>query len=95
MPLEISIPQDSLDGSKIDKGECTHPAGHCYGSDGGSGIEENQKVDEGRGGEFRVLTLDDTKTQIVEDAYYNRCQYCQKYSYAESKEERDKKVSKI
>lgn len=88
------IDKGAVDKETIDTSEdCTHPAGHCYGSDGGHGIPENLKVPEGRGGEFRVQALSEDKQAISEDAYYVRCQYCLKYSYVESKEERDTKES--
>lgn len=87
----MEIDKNAIDKDTIDTSECTHPAGHCYGSDGGSGVPNNLKVDTGRGGEFRVQKLSVDKLKLEEDAYYNRCQYCLKYSYVESKEERDKK----
>lgn len=83
MPIKIS--SDALDKSRIEladpdgKPNCTHPAGHCFGSNGGSGIPENLKVAEGQGGEFRVQKLSVDKSRIEEDAYYSRCQYCLKY----------------
>lgn len=92
-PKEID--KDALDKDTIQIGECTHPAGHCYGSDGGSGIPQNQKVPEGQGGEFRVQKLSADKQVLEEDAYYNKCQFCGKYAYVESKEQRDAKISKI
>ena len=92
MPL-LRVSSDALDKDKIDTTEnCTHPAGHCYGSDGGHGIPEHLKVEPGRGGEFRVQKLSTDKQAIIEDAYYNRCQYCLKYAYVETKEERDQKA---
>ena len=85
--VKIIIPQDILDYDTItlcDDGSvsnCTHPAGHCFGLDGGSGIPENLKVAPGRGGSFEVWRLNAQKTQIISQATYIRCQYCQKYNY--------------
>ena len=88
----MTIDKDAIDKDTIQEGECTHPAGHCFGSDGGSGIPANLKVPEGQGGEFRVQKLSDDKTKIEEDAYYERCQYCGKYHFIETKKERDEKT---
>ena len=85
MPL-IKIPKDVLDKETIVIGECTHPAGHCYGSDGGSGIPANLKVAPGRGGEFEVWTLDAIKEKVEKQEIYERCQYCQKLNYVRDKE---------
>ena len=93
----ISIDKDVIDKDTImetdngDVSNCTHPAGHCFGSDGGSGIPVNLKVPEGRGGEFRVQKLSIDKTKIEEDAYYERCQYCLKFHFVETKADRDEK----
>lgn len=87
----LKISDDAIDKNTIEVGDCTHPAGHCYGSDGGSGIPDNLKVPTGRGGEFRVQKLSLDRETLLEDAYYNKCQFCGKYSYVESKEERDKR----
>ena len=64
---------------------CTSPAGHCFGSDGGSGIPENLKVAEGRGGEVEVWTLDAKKEVVETKEVYNRCQYCLKLDFAYEK----------
>ena len=58
---------------------CTHPAGHCYGSDGGSGIPDNLKVAVGRGGSGKVWRLSPNKQTILERLVYVKCQYCEKY----------------
>lgn len=83
---KIVIPIDILDKETLDTGECTHPAGHCFGSDGGSGIPDNLKVAEGRGGEFEVWKLSTDKETVETKEIYERCQYCQKYSYAKDVE---------
>ena len=91
----IKIDADAIDKSTIvetdsgDVSNCTHPAGHCFGSDGGSGIPDNLKVLEGQGGEFRIQKLSDDKTKLEEDAYYERCQYCGKMHFLETKQQRD------
>ena len=85
MPL-IKIPKDVLDKETIVIGECTHPAGHCYGSDGGSGIPENLKVAPGRGGEVEVWALDNLKEKVEKQEIYEKCQYCLKLNYVRDKE---------
>lgn len=90
MPI-IKIPDNILDGAALDKTACTHPAGHCFGSDGGSGIPDNQKVPPGRGGEFRAWTLSPDKQSLIEDAWYIKCQYCGHYTYEETNAEREKR----
>lgn len=78
MAIKLTIEKNAIDKEDIiecDKGDvsnCTHPAGHCFGSDGGSGIPENLKVPTGRGGEFRVQKLSADKTVLEEDAIYER-----------------------
>ena len=83
---KIIVPQDIKTKDKIDTGECIHPAGHCYGSDGGSGIPDNLKVATGRGGEQEVWTLDTKGETIEKKEIYERCQYCLKLSYVRDKE---------
>ena len=83
---KVVLPKDILDKEKIDTGECTHPAGHCYGSDGGSGIPQNLKVAEGRGGEVEVWELDGVKEKVEKKEIYSRCQYCLKLDYVKEKE---------
>lgn len=85
MDPKITLPKDVLDKETIIVGECTHPAGHCYGSDGGSGIPENLKVAEGQGGEVEVWQLDSKKETVEKMEIYNKCQYCGKLSYAQDK----------
>lgn len=70
-----------LTGEEI--GFCTHPAGHCFGSDGGTGIPENLKVAPGRGGEFEVWKLSATKLSILAKYRVEKCQYCLKYYVSE------------
>jgi hypothetical protein len=72
---------DSIKNSLTTSQNCTHPAGHCFGSDGGSGIPANLKVEPGRGGEVEILKLSDDKTKILNKFIYNKCQYCGKYKY--------------
>ena len=86
--MPIKLPKDTLDKETLDTGECTHPAGHCYGSDGGSGIPENLKVEKGRGGEFEVATLSLDKEIIEKTEIYERCQYCLKFNYSRDKDEK-------
>lgn len=84
MPLEfISIPTDAIDKENIIEGDCTHPAGHCFGSDGGSGIPEELKVPTDRGGEKEVWTLSINKKQVLKKEIYSICQYCLKYTFKE------------
>jgi len=98
MADKISISTDALDKTtttETDKGDvsnCTHPAGHCFGSDGGSGIPENLKVAPGGGGEFRIQQLSPDKTKLVEDAIYLKCQYCGKYMFSQTYEEKTKET---
>ena len=98
---EITIDKDAIEKKDIvetDRGDvsnCTHPAGHCFGSDGGSGIPDNLKVPEGQGGEFRVQKLSDDKTKIEEDSIYLKCQYCGKYSFSQPYEEKTKETDII
>jgi len=70
----------------VDTDICTHPAGHCYGNDGGSGISDNLKVAEGRGGSLEVEEYDRSRT-LLSKAVYSRCQYCQKYLYVQETED--------
>ena len=86
--MPVAIPIDIKESKDIDTSECTHPAGHCYGSDGGSGTPENLKVASGRGGEQEVWTLSNDKNKIEKQEIYSRCQYCLKYSYVRDKEEK-------
>lgn len=83
---KITLPKDILDKDGIITGDCTHPAGHCYGSDGGSGIPANLKVAPGRGGDVEVWQLDSLKEVIEKKEIYERCQYCLKLNYAKDKE---------
>lgn len=82
----ISLPIDVIDKVTIDTSTCTHPAGHCYGSDGGSGIPANLQVVAGRGGQKQVWTLSADKTKVEKKEVYNQCQYCLKYSYERDEE---------
>ena len=61
---------------------CDFPQGHCFGSDGGTGIPNNTKVPEGRGGTYEVWTLNAQRTKVTVKEYYSKCQYCEKYYYA-------------
>lgn len=71
--IESNLAEDNL---------CTHPAGHCYGSDGGSGIPDNLKVPKGQGGTIEVWELDALKANILSKANYSKCQYDGSYIYA-------------
>lgn len=82
--MPIKLPKDILDKATIDTSECTHPAGHCYGSDGGSGIPKELKVTKDRGGDFEVWELSTDKETVKTKEVYNRCQYCLKYAYKET-----------
>ena len=84
---KVVLPKDILDKETIDTGDCTHPAGHCYGSDGGSGIPANLKVAEGRGGEVEVWKLSTDKETVETKEVYARCQYCLKLNFKEVKDE--------
>ena len=91
--MPILVPTDILTIDKITLVEdflqpsnCTSLGGHCYGSDGGSGIPKDQKVAEGRGGEQEVWTLSADKLSIDKQEIYARCQYCLKLSYVKNKE---------
>lgn len=92
---KILIPINILDKDNLVEGDCTHPAGHCYGSDGGSGIPENLKVPEGQGGSKEVWELDSKKEAIINKAIYSTCQYCGKFTYAGEKAEEIKEESKV
>lgn len=75
--LKDQLINDPVTGDEI--GKCTHPAGHCFGSDGGSGIPKELKVEKGRGGEFEVNKLSQDKNNILKKYNSERCQYCLKY----------------
>ena len=83
--MPVAIPQDILDYDTLVFTEqdgisnCTSPAGHCFGSDGGSGIPSNLKVAKGRGGEFEVWKLSSNKSKILNKYKVERCQYCLKH----------------
>ena len=77
--MAIKIPEGTVDKKDVVFGVCTHPAGHCYGSDGGSGIPANLKVLPGQGGSKEVWELSTNKSAILSKAVYNKCQYCCKY----------------
>ena len=95
--MPISIPSDILDYDAIksnlifdpvtgeETGFCTHPAGHCFGSDGGSGIPANLKVAKGRGGDFEIWKLNAQKNKVLTKQVFGRCQYCLKYNYVQDK----------
>lgn len=72
-----------------DVSNCTHPAGHCFGSDGGSGIPENLKVPKNRGGEQEIWKLDNLKEKVEKKEIYERCQYCLKLSFSRIKDEKE------
>ena len=84
---KINLDSGVVDKDSIDTTECTHPAGHCFGSDGGSGVPENLKVAPGRGGEREVWELDNKKENIIKKEIYNACQFCLKYTFSHIKDE--------
>jgi hypothetical protein len=54
--------------------------GHCYASEGGSGLPQRVKVVPlGRGGVFEVWELTVNKQDVLRKMLMLRCQYCQKY----------------
>lgn len=77
--MPIKIPVGIIDKKNIIEGECISPAGHCYGSDGGSGIPQILKVAEGQGGDIEVWETN--KDQLISKAVYSKCQYCGKGIY--------------
>lgn len=85
--MAITLPADVLDystltfteGENATQSNCTSPAGHCFGSDGGTGIPTNLKVAEGRGGGFETWKLNANKSKILNKYKVERCQYCQKF----------------
>lgn len=89
----LALPSDVLDFEGLqltdngDVSNCTHPAGHCFGSDGGSGIPQNLKVAPGRGGSKEVWTLNSQKTKVLKKEIYERCQYCLRYHFSRNVQE--------
>ena len=81
IPLDIKEVKDITLVESEGSSNCTSPAGHCFGSDGGSGIPANLKVAPGRGGDHEVWTLSANKNKVEKKEIYSRCQYCLKYSY--------------
>lgn len=84
--MPIAIPTGTLDYDKVTvatDSSCTHPAGHCFGSDGGSGIPDNLKVAEGRGGSFELWKLSTNKNSVTDKYATTRCQYCLQYYVSE------------
>ena len=92
VPLDIKLIENIVLCDSGDVSNCTHPAGHCFGSDGGSGIPANLKVAEGRGGEQEICKLNAQKTKILTKAVYEKCQYCGKYNYVKDKEEQPTEI---
>ena len=79
-PLTVNLPPDVLDTKNmIIQDNCDFPQGHCYGSDGGTGIPDKDKVATGRGGNVEAWTLSADSKTILEKASYLKCQFCQKY----------------
>lgn len=89
--MPIIKPIEVKDKDDIIIGECTHPAGHCYGSDGGSGIPEILKVSKGQGGDKEVWEIDKIKDELLSKAIYSFCQYCNKATYVQETEDSPKK----
>lgn len=84
--VAIQLPKDVVDVATLDLGDCTSSAGHCYGSDGGTGVKV--KVAQGNGGEVQAWTLSQDKSQVIDKYFYSRCQYCLKYAKGQSLQER-------
>lgn len=87
---KVKLEEGVLDKETIETGVCTHPAGHCYGSDGGSGIPENLKVAPGGGGTKEVWALDSKKEVVESKEVYLKCQYCGKLEFSYIKDESEK-----
>ena len=66
-----------------DVSNCTSPAGHCFGSDGGTGIPPELKVSLGRGGKSEIWKLNLQKSKILNKYRAEACQYCLKYNVTE------------
>lgn len=86
--MALTLPTRALDFDLIQKqiakdGNCTHPAGHCYAANGGSGGPVNLRVPEGRGGGVEIWQLDQSKSSIIKKYGAYRCQYCRKYEIVE------------
>ena len=89
MPILVPLDIKTIDQVTLitDEGTpCLVGYSHCFGSDGGSGIPQNMKVPEGRGGEQEVWTLSANKNKIEKKERYSKCQFCGKYIYAGEKE---------
>ena len=82
IPIDIKEKKDIVLVEQDGVSNCTSPAGHCFGSDGGSGIPANLKVAPGRGGEQEVWILSTDKNKVEKREVYERCQYCLRYSYS-------------
>ncbi len=86
MPLNIPIGIKLISQiTVIDPGanpsDCLRQPGHCFGSDGGSGVSNDLKVTPGQGGEQEVWTLDPLGLKVTKKELYHMCQYCQKGLY--------------
>ena len=64
---------------------CDFPQGHCFGNDGGTGVKVSDRVARNRGGIHEVWTIDATGNIILAKELYVRCQFCQKFVYAQVK----------
>ena len=90
MPILVPLDIKTIDQITVitDEGTSCNPGySHCFGLDGGSGIPQNMKVAEGRGGNQEIWTLSANKNKIDKKEVYSRCQFCQKYIYAGEKTE--------
>lgn len=86
IPLDIKEIKDITIIDPEGNTPCLSGYSHCFGSDGGSGIPQNMKVAEGRGGEQEIWTLSANKNKIDKKEIYSKCQFCGKYIYAGIKE---------
>ena len=83
MPVVVPSNVKTIDQITIQE-VCDFSQGHCYGSDGGSGVPYDIKVATGRGGDQEVWTVSLDGKQIEKMELYLRCQFCQKYVYSET-----------
>lgn len=92
--MAITLPLNTISLSSIatklanDK-NCTHPAGHCFASDGGTGIPSNLKVAVNRGKVGEVWELDSKQDEVIKKTNYIQCQYCLKYKLIDKQPEGD------
>jgi hypothetical protein len=78
----------TVKGKEAKEDNCTAPQGHCFGSDGGTGIKAKDKVPKKQGGDFKAVTLSVDKQTVQDTNYYSKCQYCGKYFFDETEAEK-------